>query len=167
MLSKVTYLKGGIQLATIAEISEDLEKWTVFLTALSPYSDELLRKPIVGTWSIQDMISHIMGWDKSFTKTLIQIINEEQITLQEHPDVQAFNDSSVEFGRNMKPHDLLNEAIAERRRMIVKLKMVSESMFIRQFPNSSYTMGNFLQEMFVQHDRHHKEQIMNSLQAMN
>ncbi|MEK5505863.1 ClbS/DfsB family four-helix bundle protein [Paenibacillus sp. FSL P4-0113] len=113
------------------------------------------------------MISHIMGWDKSFTKTLIQIINEEQITLQEHPDVQAFNDSSVAFGRNMKPHDLLNEAIAERRRMIVKLKMVSESMFIRQFPNSSYTMGNFLREMFVQHDRHHKEQIMNSLQAMN
>ncbi|MCJ1221475.1 hypothetical protein [Paenibacillus polymyxa] len=67
------------------------------------------------------MVSHIMGWDKSFTKTLIQIIDKGQVTLKEHPDVQAFNDSSVAFGRNMKPHDLLNEAIAQRKRMIAKL----------------------------------------------
>ncbi|WP_254628995.1 hypothetical protein [Paenibacillus polymyxa] len=51
------------------------------------------------------MVSHIMGWDKSFTKTLIQIIDKGQVTLKEHPVVQAFNDSSVAFGRNMKPHD--------------------------------------------------------------
>jgi len=113
------------------------------------------------------MVSHIMGWDKSFTKTLIQIIDKEQVTLKEHPDVQAFNNSSVAFGRNMKTNDLLNEAIAERRRMIVKLQMVSESAFMRPIPNSLYTLETFLQEMFVQHDRHHKEQIVNSLRVMD
>ncbi|MEC0182880.1 DinB family protein [Paenibacillus peoriae] len=150
----------------MAEVSDDLEKWPVFLSALSSYSDELFCKPIADTWSIQDIISHIMGWDKSLTKTLIQIINDEQVALQEHPDVQAFNDASVAFGRNMKPHDLLNEAIAQRKQMIRQLKMVSESSFVRQFPNSPYTMENFLQHMFVQHDRHHKEQIVKALQAI-
>ncbi|MDQ0494900.1 DinB family protein [Paenibacillus brasilensis] len=154
-------------MSTIAEVSADLEKWTVFLSDLSPYSDELLCKPIEGKWSIQDIISHILGWDKSLTKTLIQIINNEQVALQEHLDVQAFNDASVAFGRNMKPHDLLNEAIAQRKRMIRKLEMVSESAFVRQFLNSPYTMEYFLQQIFVQHDRHHKEQIMKVLPAID
>ncbi|WP_244188466.1 ClbS/DfsB family four-helix bundle protein [Paenibacillus kribbensis] len=100
------------------------------------------------------------------TKTLIQIINDEQVSFQEQPDVQAFNDASVAFGRNMKPHELLNEAIAQRKQMIRKLKMVSELAFVRPFPNSPYTMENFLQQMFVLHDRHHKEQIMKALRAI-
>lgn len=158
---------GGVRLATIAEISKDLENWTVFITTLFPYSEDILCKKIVGTWSIQDLISHIMGWDKDFIKTLDKINNKEQITLQENPDVQAFNDASVDFGRSMKPHDLLNEAISQRKRMIEKLKMVSESILISQFNNSPYTMESFLEEMFVHHDRYHKEQIVNSLQSID
>ncbi|MGR6764817.1 MULTISPECIES: DinB family protein [Paenibacillus] len=154
-------------MATIAKTSEDLEGWIAFLAALSPYSDELTCEPIAGKWSIQDVVSHVMGWDKNFTKALIQIIDKEQVMLKEHPDVQTFNDSSVAFGRTMKPHDLLNEAIAQRKQMIAKLQMVSESDFMRPVPNSLYTLETFLQEMFVQHDKHHKEQIMNSLQLIN
>ncbi|ADO58040.2 hypothetical protein PPM_3832 [Paenibacillus polymyxa M1] len=131
------------------------------------YSDELTCEPIAGKWSIQDVVSHIMGWDNNFTKALIQIIDKGQVMLKEHPDVHTFNDSSVAFGRTMKPHDLLNEAIAQRKQMIAKLQMVSESDFMRPVPNSLYTLETFLQEMFVQHDRHHKEQIMNSLQVIN
>ncbi|WP_256020924.1 hypothetical protein [Paenibacillus kribbensis] len=48
-------------------------------------------------------------------------------SLEEHPHVQAFNNASVDFGRSMKPHDLLNEAISQRKRMIEKLKMVLEA----------------------------------------
>ncbi|MEE4561446.1 DinB family protein [Paenibacillus polymyxa] len=154
-------------MATIAEISKDLENWTVFVATLFPYSEDILCKQMAGTWSIQDTISHIMGWDKDFIKTLDKTINDEQITLQENPDVQAFNDASVDFGRTMKPHELLNEAISQRKRMIEKLKMVSESIFISQFNNSPYTMESFLQEMFMHHDRYHKEQIVNFLQSID
>ncbi|MGZ0042516.1 DinB family protein [Paenibacillus ottowii] len=154
-------------MATIAKISENLEGWIAFLAALSPYSDELLCEPIAGKWSIQDVVSHVMGWDKNFTKALIQIIDKGQVMLKEDPDVQAFSDSSVALSRTMKPHDLLNEAIAQHKQMIVKLQMVSESDFMRPVPNSIYTLETFLHEMFVQHDRHHKEQIVNSLQSMD
>lgn len=83
-------------MATIAEVSQDLERFTVFVSNLIPYSDDVLCTPIVGTWSIRDIISHIMGWDKNFSKTLTQVINNEEAKLEEHHDVQAFNE---EIGR--------------------------------------------------------------------
>lgn len=153
-------------MATITDVSKDLERLTVFISNLTSYSDDALCKQIVGTWSIQDIISHIMGWDKNFIKTLNQIIKNEQVKLEEHYDVQAFNEASVVFGREMKPHDLLKEAISQRKQLISKLNMVSESALIRQFNNSSYTLETFLQEMFVNHDKHHEEQIMKYLQTI-
>jgi hypothetical protein len=152
--------------ATITDVSKDLERLTVFISNLTPYSDDVLCKQIIGKWSIQDIISHIMGWDKNFIKTLDQIINNEEVKLEEHHDVQAFNEASVTFGRKMKPHDLLKEAISQREQLILKLNMVSESAFIRQFHNSAYTLETFLQEMFISHDKHHEEQIMKHLQTV-
>jgi len=152
--------------ATITDVSNDLEKLIVFISNLIPYSDDVLCKQIVGKWSIQDIISHIMGWDKTFIMTLDQIINNEEVKLEEHHDVQAFNEASVTFGRKMKPHDLLQEAISQREQLILKLNMVSETAFIRQFHNSAYTLETFLQEMFVGHDKHHEEQIMRHLQTV-
>ncbi|WMT41860.1 ClbS/DfsB family four-helix bundle protein [Paenibacillus sp. D2_2] len=153
-------------MATITDVSKDLERLTVFISNLTPYSDDVLSKQIVGNWSIQDIISHIMGWDKNFIKTLDQIINNDEVKLEEHHDVQAFNEGSVIFGRKMKPHDLLKEAITQREQLILKLNMVSESAFIRQFHNSTYTLETFLQEMFIGHDKHHEEQIMKYLQTV-
>lgn len=154
-------------MSTITDVSKDLERLTVFISNLTPYSDEVLCKQIVSSsWSIQDIISHIMGWDKNFSKTLDQIINNDEVILEEHHDVQAFNEASVIFGRKMKPHDLLKEAITQREQLILKLNMVSESAFIRQFHNSAYTLETFLQEMFISHDKHHEEQIMKHLQTV-
>lgn len=153
-------------MATITDVSKDLEELTVFISNLTPYSDDVLCRQIVGKWSIQDIISHIMGWDKNFNKTLDQIINNEEVKLEEHHDVQAFNETSITFGRKMNPHDLLKEAISQREQLILKLNMVSESAFIRQFHNSAYTLETFLQEMFISHDKHHEEQIMKHLQTV-
>ncbi|WP_219837656.1 ClbS/DfsB family four-helix bundle protein [Paenibacillus sp. R14(2021)] len=154
-------------MATISDVSKDLESMTVFISDLIPYSDDVLSKPLVGTWSIQDLISHIMGWDKNFIKTINQIINNEEAILEEHHDVQAFNEASVTFGRKMKSHDLLKGAISQRKQLILKLNLVSESAFIRQFHNSAYTLETFLQEMFIGHDRHHEAQIKNYLEMVS
>ncbi|WP_249866418.1 DinB family protein [Paenibacillus konkukensis] len=150
----------------ITDASNDLERLTFFISNLIPYSDDVLRKQIVGKWSIQDIISHIMGWDKNFITTLDRIINNEEVKLEEHHDVQAFNEASVTFGRNIEPHDLLQEAISQRRQLVLKLNMVSETAFIRQFHNSAYTLETFLREMFIGHDKHHQEQILRHLQTV-
>lgn len=151
-------------MATITDVCRDLEKLTVFISNLTPYSDDVLCKQIIGTWSIRDIISHIMGWDKNVMKTLNQIIHNVEVELEEHHDVQAFNEASVAFGRKMKPHDLLQEAILQRKQLILTLHLVSEKAFITQLHNSAYTLEAFLKEMFINHDQHHEKQIMQHLQ---
>jgi hypothetical protein len=145
--------------ATIAEVSANLGKWSAFVSGLLSCNEDVLCEPIAGKWSIRDIVSHIMGWDQNFLNTLEQIINNEDVLLEEHHDVQAFNEASVAFGRKMNPHDLLREAISRREQLICKLNRISEAAFTRQFPNSPYTLESFLQTMFVDHDRHHEEQI--------
>jgi hypothetical protein len=51
--------------ATIAEVSRNLGRLIDFISNLMPYSEDVLCTPIEeGKWSVQDIISHIMGWDK-------------------------------------------------------------------------------------------------------
>jgi hypothetical protein len=154
-----------LYLATIKEMSDELEKLVSFLFSLTPHTYGVLNNQFLGTWSIQDIISHVMGWDKDFLKTLEQIVNNDKVILKEHPDVQAFNDASVEFGRKKKPQELINDAIYQRKQLILKLNMVTESAFISQFNNSHFTLESFLQEMFVFHDKHHIGQIMQFLKG--
>jgi hypothetical protein len=152
-------------MVTKSEILKNLESFIDFITLLTPYSDDVLTAKINGKWSIQDITSHIMGWDINFTNTtLSQILNGEPVMLEEHPDVQAVNDASVSYGRTMKPHELLNEAILKRARLVSQLNLISESAFSKYFKNNDfYTLESFLQEMFISHDSHHKEQVMRYL----
>jgi len=152
--------------AAIAEVSESLGGWIDFISTLMPCPEDVLCTPIEeGKWSVRDIVSHIMGWDKDFMKTLDRIIRQGEAILQEHHDVQAFNEASVAYGRTMKPHDLLREAAFQREQLIRKLQQVSEEAFTRPMHGSPYTLETFLQEMFVNHDRHHEKQILRYLQS--
>jgi hypothetical protein len=143
------------------QIIKHLESFIPFVSLLSQHSDEILTSPIGEGWSVQDMISHIMGWDKNFLETtVIQILNRKPVMLAEHPDVQAFNDESVRYGRTMKPQELLNKAVWQRKELVSNLRLVPVSDYTKHFENnSSFTLETFLQEMFVSHDLHHKKKI--------
>lgn len=88
------------------------------------------------------------------------MIRTGEVILQEHHDVQAFNEASVAYGRTMKPHDLLREAAFRREQLIKKLNQVPEEALAKPMPGGPYTLETFLQEMFVHHDQHHRKQIM-------
>lgn len=151
--------------ATIAEVSRNLGRLIDFISNLMPYSEDVLCTPIEeGKWSVQDIISHIMGWDKDLMKKLDHFIHKGEALLQEHHDVRAFNEASVAYGRTRKPHDLLREAASQRKQLILKLNQVSEEAFTKHIHGSPYTLETFLQEMFICHDKHHEEQIMRYLQ---
>jgi hypothetical protein len=66
----------------------------------------------------------------------------------------------------MTPHDLLREAVFQREQLIVKLNLVPEEAFAKHIHGSPYTLETFLREMFINHDKHHMEQIMRYLQRL-
>jgi hypothetical protein len=148
-------------MSTSNQLIKDLESFIPFISSLSQYSDDVLTSPIGEGWSVQDIVSHIMGWDKNFLETAVrQFLNHEPVMLAEHPDYQAFNDESVRYGRTMRPRELLNAAIGWRRELVSNLRLISDSDFTKRFENnSSFTLETFLQEMFVLHDLHHTKKI--------
>lgn len=143
-----------------ANLIAGLRRFIVFLEPLRHSPADQLIMPVHGDWSARDIISHIMGWDKNFMKTTAQSIHgKEAVVLEEHADVQAFNDASVEYGRSLAPLDLINEALDVRKKLIDQLEEIDDSIYSERMNKGTYTLAAFLEEMFIEHDLHHMEQM--------
>jgi|GEM_PF-1436456 hypothetical protein len=144
------------------KIIEELEDYASFVASLHKYSDtELITARVNSQWSICDVVSHIMKWDENFTQTVLtKIVNGEPAVLEEHADVQTFNQQAVEYGRTLPPKTLLEEAAKHRYRLVSLLRLIPHVEFSNAFSSrSSHTLSGFLYEMFVLHDAHHRRQI--------
>ncbi|MFP4975721.1 DinB family protein [Paenibacillus sp. CN-4] len=145
---------------------EELEDFADFASSLCDCPDEVLCGKITEVWTLCDVISHITGWDRHLEEHVVhQLLEHEPVQLGEHPDVQAFNEASVAWGRSLIPQELLDEAVTVRRRLIAKLRVIAEETFQVPLGDRGYTLERFLQEMFVEHDLHHKEQILHFFSA--
>ncbi|MDF2921533.1 MAG: hypothetical protein K0R57_447 [Paenibacillaceae bacterium] len=144
------------------QIIAQLTDYASFVDSLHRYSDEVLRASMEKSqWSVCDSISHIMRWDENFAQTtLARIVNQERVVLDEHADVQLFNDQAIAYGRTLPAGELLTQAVKLRLELVSLLHQVQVPDFFRTFSApSSYTLSGFLQEMFVSHDAHHRKQM--------
>lgn len=118
-----------------------------------------------GKWSVRDIISHIMMWDKNFLDKFVpKLQNHEPVTLEEDTDVQGFNDQAVEYGQTLTQSQLLDEAIFYRSEIVSQLRKLPKPAFLMFFPGrNSFTLASFLTDIFVSHDAHHKKQIQQFL----
>ncbi len=140
----------------------ELETYIAFLESYRHTDPEVWFSPIApGKWSAHDIVAHIMMWDKHFLSERIRGIEAGQmVALQEQDDYQAFNDGAVAAGHKMSKDQLIDEAIHFRTEMVIRLRRLDRGAF-SQAPASGngMTLGAFLQQMFVDHDKHHVEQI--------
>jgi len=141
---------------------EQLDDYTLFVTTLREIDNRMWTASIgEGKWSVRDIVSHIMMWDKNFLdKTLPKLLKQEPVILEEDADVQGFNDQAVEFGKTLTQEELLEKAIFCRSEIVSQLKELPGSTFLMAFSeHNSFTLASFLQNLFVSHDTHHKKQI--------
>lgn len=150
----IEQLEGYVPfVASLREI--DTIKWT---TSISE-----------GKWSVRDIISHIMMWDKNFLDNIVpKLLNQEPVTLEEDTDVQGFNDRAVKYGKTLTQNQLLDEAISYRSEIVSELRKLPKTAFLLVFPGrDSFTLSSFLKDLFVSHDSHHTKQIQQFLAVMN
>jgi uncharacterized damage-inducible protein DinB len=144
----------------------DLESYTVFLDNHRETDSEVWFSPIAeGKWSIHDIVSHIMMWDRHFLSESMRSIEAgEMVPLQEEGDYQTFNDRAVALGHRMGKTQLIDEAIRFRSELVARLRRLEAAAFTAP-PASGrgMTLKAFLQQMFVDHDRHHVGQIQSYL----
>lgn len=140
----------------------ELKNFIPFLQTLTAVPDEVLMTAMKGSqWSVCDVVSHIMKWDENFVQTTLrQIVTHKPAILDEHPDVQTFNQQAVQYGRRFAPKALLAQAIKCRSDLVSLLQDVPESDFAKVLTaQSAYTLAGFLEKMFVSHDEHHRTQM--------
>ena len=149
---------------------EQLEGYVVFIASLREIDTIRWTASISeGKWSVRDIISHIMMWDKNFLDKIVpKLLNQEPVTLEEDTDVQGLNDQAVEYGKTLTQNQLLNEAIFYRSKIVYQLRKLPKPAFLMVFPgHDSFTLASFLKDLFVSHDAHHKKQINQFLSVKN
>jgi uncharacterized damage-inducible protein DinB len=140
----------------------ELRKYSQFLLELRDVDPGLLAAEMApGKWSIRDLISHIMMWDRNFVeKTGPGLLARAPVSLEEDMDPQAFNDRAVAYGRTLDHHKLLDEALHYRSELLSQLSQLPTEAFDK--PSRAHdrmSLTTFFQQMFTSHDDHHMTQV--------
>jgi hypothetical protein len=156
MKSKQTYLN---------EFREFID-WVI---KLDYYNETVWRGPIAeGKWCMQEIISHMMLWDKLFLEEAIQkIANHEPLTYKNR-SFASFNASARVFGMTQTKAEVIEQAIAYRSKLIACLEQIPEADYDKAFTDGEdkpFQIAEYIED-FVGHDRHHASQIHQYLESL-
>lgn len=156
MKSKQTYLN---------EFGEFID----LVKKLDHYNETVWGSPIAeGKWCMQEIISHMMLWDKLFWEEAIQkIANHEQLTYKNR-SFESFNASARVFGMTQTKAQVIEQAIAYRSKLIACLEQIPEADYDKSFTDGdgkSFQIAEYIED-FVGHDRHHASQIHHYLESL-
>ncbi|MDU5144884.1 MAG: DinB family protein [Paenibacillus dendritiformis] len=111
-----------------------------------------------GKWTIHDIVSHIMMWDKYFYEEAIYpIANGKPVTVSDL-DFDAFNREAVEYGKTLAKEDLIALTTRCRNLLLETIARFDDDTFSREYAEGKFTVRTYLED-FIWHDRHHMAQI--------
>ncbi len=114
------------------------------------------ESPKKGKWAIGDIISHIVLWDEFFLKKAILNIKDGEPVAIKELKFDEFNKKAVPYGKKQKKDELLDQAIKYRKLLLKELLEIPEACYHKSY--GKFVIANYL-ETFIEHDRHHMEQI--------
>jgi hypothetical protein len=83
------------------QLLEEFNQWVVFVQLLKTQSDELWYLSLdEGKWSIREVVSHIMNWDKYFLEEAINKITTKSIVTVKHINFDEFNNKAKIYGKS-------------------------------------------------------------------
>jgi len=151
-----------------ATLISELGRYSQFLSGLRDLEPGVLATELApGKWSIHDVISHIMMWDRNFVeKTGPELLAGNPISFEEDIDPQAFNDRAAAYGMTLDHQKLLDEALHYRAKLLSQLSQLPTEAFEKPSKaGAQMSLSTFLQQMFISHDRHHMTQIETCLHS--
>ncbi len=152
----------------INESIKAYEAFIPFVESLKNTDGKLWITPIAeNKWSIQEIIGHILIWDKYMLEEAILKIKNNQPVTVENVDIDEFNKKAVAYIKTLDKEETINQTIKYRSEIIGNLQLLPEEKFFKQYIDSSgnnFTINNFLED-FIPHDKHHKEQIEEFLKS--
>lgn len=144
------------------ELINEFTEFIPFVQSLRSLAEEKWNSQIAeGKWTVRDVITHMMLWDKYFLEEAIQKITSHQPITAKHLDFDEFNKKAVDYAKDKKQQEIIDASIHYRNELLRQLDSISEDDFAiehidgdgKPFSAYYYLIG------FIPHDHHHIAQL--------
>ncbi|AOZ94127.1 DinB family protein [Paenibacillus crassostreae] len=143
---------------------EQFSEWLNYVKKLETYDENVWKKEIAkDKWSLRELVSHIMLWDKYFFEDAIEKIYKNELLTLQHLDFDEFNESAKEYGKQTSIQTIVEQSIHYREQIINHIVMIPEEMISECYVDEDGKIFDILQYLrdFIDHDQHHMSQMDN------
>lgn len=129
--------------------------------------DIWMKQTAAGKWSIAEIVSHLMFWDRYLISDVLpSVVSGQNVTF---PSFDSYNQKAADYVRSgISKEELIQEAIAVRDQLAWELLEMSADLRNKHVQvngndhcprtEEPYTLSYLIHE-FREHDLHHKAQI--------
>ncbi|GAA0315444.1 hypothetical protein GCM10008967_02500 [Bacillus carboniphilus] len=157
----------------IQEVITEFESLVDWIEPFKKYDYELLFKPMAeGKWSVAELLSHLMFWDRFIINDLTPIV-KPGVNI-ELVDFNEYNGRAAEYAKSgLSVGELLEEIIATRKqlcsivrdlpeeKLLTPIKVGGEE--IDRHTGNPHSIFNYVCD-FIHHDNYHKKQVEDFLE---
>jgi uncharacterized damage-inducible protein DinB len=148
--------KGDVPMNNRSDLLNQFKEWNGFVLEII---DLDWKTPIAeGKWTIHDVVSHILLWDKYFYESTIEpIAYDKAITLQ-LIDFDQFNNDAVTYGKTKTKDELIELTVKYRNLILDCISSLEEGKYSGKYVDGRFSFESYLKD-FISHDLHHMMQI--------
>ncbi|MBH5317675.1 DinB family protein [Paenibacillus sp. GSMTC-2017] len=155
---------------TAIEMVEEFNTYITFVVELKSIKEEHWNIPIAeGKWTLKDILSHLMLWDKYFYDEAIEPIKNGSPLTSRHLNFNEFNENARAYATTQTVVSLNDQFIEYRTKIINATSGLEEEEYIKEYKDGDkkkFTIRSYLRA-FISHDKHHKKQILKYLKTIN
>ena len=169
-------MKRGIHLNRKNDIINQFHQLPSWMNSIKGMDEQLWGSPLSdGKWSTSEVLAHILNWDQYLLAEILPSVrNRKEMNF---PDFDPFNQLASAYAKSgISSEALLNEAIAVREQLINQLIEMPDELLTYPLPVNGVShcphTGRpysliFIIEDFIEHDNHHKQEIVRFLHVNN
>ncbi|WP_028589262.1 DinB family protein [Paenibacillus massiliensis] len=144
------------------DMVEEFARFSTYVERLKALEESYWTIPLEeGKWSLKDVISHMMLWDKYFYEQGIHKITLGEAVTVRSLNFDEFNADAARYAQNKTRADIVDEFCVMRQRIIAEISGLTEEAYTRKYKSGdgkTFAIRGYLQG-FIPHDKHHRKQI--------
>jgi hypothetical protein len=144
-----------------SSLLEQFQQWIAFVQRLEHVEENWNVQLGEGKWSVTEVVSHIMLWDRYFLEEAIEPIHKQVPLTVKHLDYDIFNENAKRVGQITSPKQLSEQAVSYRKKIMDRIQSMPEDDYVRTYLDADghpFQLEQYLKD-FIWHDDHHMDQM--------
>jgi DinB superfamily len=132
------------------------ERSAVFYSIAFMPEDQLLLRPVIGEWSVKDVLGHLSAWEAEIIHGIEQFMHGDRPDLLDIADVDTWNGEQARQRWDRSLEDVKGELMSKRKRLLDLVSALPDEALARLGPPPC--AHPFIPDMLnaiAEHDREH------------